>query len=88
MHILMMVVSGLALLGAFSLAAVMLKHSIADGARVFIGPWLAVSVINMLVGVYWANYSFSVEIPVLAVVFGVPAAVAWYLARKFKAGPA
>ena len=57
----------------------------ADGARIFILPWLAASVINMVIGVYWASVPLSTEIPVLAVVFGVPAAIAWYLARWLRA---
>jgi hypothetical protein len=79
-----MVVAGLAALGIFVLAAVLLGRGVADGARVFIWPWLAVSVINMLAGVYWAKYTYSVELPVLVVVFGVPAAAAWYVARRFR----
>jgi hypothetical membrane protein len=85
MHTLMWVVSGLVVLGIFVLAAVLLGRRIADGARVFIWPWLAASVVNMLLGVYWANVPFSVELPVLAVVFGVPAVVAWYVANRFGA---
>jgi hypothetical protein len=84
MHTLMLVVGGLVALGIFVLAAVLLGRSVADGARVFIWPWLAASVVNMFIGVYWANIPFSVEIPVLAIVFGVPAVVAWWVARKFR----
>jgi hypothetical protein len=76
-----MVVGGLAALGVFILAAKLLGRSAADGARIFILPWLAASVINMLIGVYWASVALNTEIPVLAVVFGVPAAIAWYLSR-------
>ena len=81
MHTLRMVVGGLAALGVFILAAKLLGRSAADGARIFILPWLAASVINMLIGVYWASVALNTEIPVLAVVFGVPAAIAWYLSR-------
>jgi hypothetical protein len=83
MHTLMWVVGGLVALGIFVLAAVLLGRGMADGARVFIWPWLAASVVNLLLGVYWANVPLSVEIPVLVVVFGVPAAVAWYVMKKF-----
>ena len=84
MHTLMWVVSGLIALGIFVLAAVLLGRSIADGARVFLLPWLAASVVNMLLGLYWANVPFSTELPVLVVVFGVPAAVAWFVAKSFR----
>ncbi len=83
MHTLMLVVGGLVALGIFILAAVLLKQGIANGARIFIWPWLAVSLVNMLFGVYWANIPYSVEVPVLIVVFGVPAALAWLIARRF-----
>ena len=83
MHTLMLVVGGLVALGIFLLAAVLLGRHIADGARVFVWPWLAASVVNMLIGMYWANIPFSVELPVLIVVFGVPAAVAWLVAKRF-----
>jgi hypothetical protein len=83
MHTLMWLVGGLVVLGIFVLAAVMLGRRVADGARVFIWPWLAASVVNMLIGMYWASVPFSVELPVLVVVFGVPAAAAWYITKKF-----
>ena len=81
MHTLQMVLGGLAALGIFMLAAVLLGRKAADGARIFILPWLAASVINLVIGVYWASVPLSTEIPVLVAVFGVPAAAAWYLSR-------
>ena len=83
MHTLTMVVSGLVALGIFILAAVLLGRRAADGARVFIWPWLAAALANMFIGVYWAKYSLSAEVVVLVVVFGLPAAAAWYVARRF-----
>jgi hypothetical protein len=84
MHTLMMIVGGLVALGIFVLAAVLLGRTLADGARVFIFPWLVAALVNMGVGVYWANIPVSVELPVLLVVFGVPAGVAWLLARRYR----
>ena len=85
MHTLMMVAAGLVALGIFVLAAVLLGRGAADGARVFIWPWLAASLVNMLTGMYWANVPFRIELPVLVVVFGVPAAAAWFLAKRLRA---
>jgi hypothetical protein len=82
MHVVTMVAGGLLMLGIFALTAVLLRRPVADGARIFIWPWLAISVLNLLAGVYWANIPLSVEIPVLAVVFAVPAGVAWFLTRR------
>ena len=87
MHTLSLVVGGLVALGIFILAAVMLGRSVADGARVFIWPWLAVALINMFLGVYWKEFPYSAEIPILLVVFGVPAGAAWFVARRFGTGP-
>ncbi|HZT46936.1 MAG TPA: hypothetical protein VFA64_03105 [Hyphomicrobiaceae bacterium] len=84
MHVVTMIAGGLVALGVFILAAVLLGRTMADGARVFIWPWLAVSIVDMLVGVYWAGYPYSVEVPVLVLVFGVPAIAAWLLARRFR----
>ena len=82
MHTLMMIVGGFVALGIFILAAVLLGRTLADGARVFIFPWLVAALINMGVGVYWANIPVGVELPVLLVVFGVPAGAAWLLVRR------
>jgi hypothetical protein len=85
MHTVMMVVGGLVALGIFILAAVLLGRRIGDGARVFIWPWLAASLVNMAIGVYWARIPMSAEVPVLIVVFGIPAGAAWLVARRFRA---
>jgi hypothetical protein len=77
----MMVGGGLAALAIFSLASVLLGRSFADGARVFILPWLVAALINMGVGVYWAGVPVSIELLVLLIVFGVPAGVAWVIVR-------
>ncbi len=83
MHTLMMVSSGLVVLGIFILAAVLLGRGIAAGARVFIWPWLVAALVNMAIGVYWARIPASAEIAVLIVVFGIPAGAAWLVARRF-----
>jgi hypothetical protein len=82
MHTLILVVGGLIALGLFVLVATLFKRSAADGARYFIVPWLAASLYNVYLGVTRAGIPLSVEIPVLVVVFGVPAAAAWLIARR------
>jgi len=86
MHTLMMVGGGLVGLGVFVLVAVLLKRSAADGARYFIVPWLAASIYNLYLGMTRAGIPFSVELPILVVVFGVPAAAAWLVMRRGGAG--
>ena len=47
--------------------------------------WAGVSLINLWVGIRHAGYPLSAELPILVVVFAVPAlmaaAVIWFLAR-------
>lgn len=81
----MMIVGGLVALGIFMLAAVRLGRRAADGARVFILPWLVAALVNMAVGVYWVNIPASAELPILAIVFGIPAGAAWLVMRRAKA---
>ena len=59
-----------------------------DGAWIFIWLWLAVALVNLLVGVFAAGIPLLTEILVLLVVFGVPAVTAWYLSRRFGSGVA
>ena len=86
MHTLRMTVFGFIVLAIFLLGARMLNRGQdkkIDGAWIFIWVWLVAAVINMLVGVFAAGIPLIVEIPVLAVVFGLPAVVAWYLSRTY-----
>lgn len=86
MHTLRMTLIGFAVLALFVLGAWMLNRSQGkriDGAWIFIWVWLVAAVINLLVGVFAAGIPLIVEIPVLAVVFGLPALAAWYLSRNF-----
>lgn len=45
-------------------------------ARIFLPLWLLVAVVNLWIGVAHAGYSVAEEMPILLVLFGVPAAVA------------
>jgi hypothetical protein len=49
----------------------------------FIVLWFALAAINMWVGVAKAGYSVGDELPVLLLIFGVPAAVAILAKWKF-----
>jgi hypothetical protein len=86
-HTLRMTILGFVVLTIFFLGARLLNRSKGgkpvDGAWIFIWVWLVAAVINLLVGVFAAGIPLVVEIPVLAVVFGLPALVAWYLSRNY-----
>jgi hypothetical protein len=51
-------------------------------AQVFIGVWLLIALGNMLVGMFSAGIPFLTELAVLLVVFGVPAAAAWFVGMR------
>jgi hypothetical protein len=49
----------------------------------FLVVWLAIAAANMWVGVAKAGYSVSVELPIFALIFAVPAAAAVLVRWKF-----
>lgn len=88
MHMLMVIAGGVVLLGVFLLFGKLWGSEaagIALAAKAFIPVWLLVSIANLWVGVSHAGYSVREELPILLVVFLVPAAVAalalWWIAR-------
>lgn len=88
MHVLLVIVAGLALLGVFTLLGWLWGASgagMALAAKAFVPAWLIVAATNMWVGVTHAGYSVREELPILLLVFALPAAVAaglvWWLAR-------
>lgn len=88
MHMLLVIAGGVILLGVFLLFGKLWGADVAGiaaGARLFIPVWLVVAITNMWVGVTKAGYTVAQELPILAVVFLVPAilaaALAWQLAK-------
>lgn len=88
MHMLLVIIGGAVLLGLFALFGKLWggdAAGIAVGAKLFIPAWCAVALVNMWVGVTKAGYTVAQELPILLVVFAVPAALAallaWQLAR-------
>jgi hypothetical protein len=85
MHTVMVITGGFLLLGVFLIAArTMASNSATTGkaAGLFIPVWLVASIVNMMVGVLRAGYSVAAEAPILLVVFGAPAAVAWLIRKR------
>jgi hypothetical protein len=82
MHIAIVVIGGLAALAMFYFGAGMLGRSGAAGAALFIWVWLVAAILNGAVGVLRAGIPVVNEIGAFVVIFGIPAAVAWYLAYR------
>jgi len=83
-----MTVIGLALAVAFDVVLEMLrrrgKSRGADGARLFVWIWLAITIVDFWVGVE-EGHAVSLELGVHIIIFVVPAAAAWYLSRHRRA---
>ncbi|SEI66964.1 hypothetical protein [Achromobacter sp. NFACC18-2] len=79
MHVAMVIGGGVVLLGVFLLFGKLWGSdapALALAAKAFIPVWLVVALINMWVGVTHAGYSVREELPILVIVFLVPAALA------------
>lgn len=83
MHIAIVTFGGLVALAMFYLGARMFGWAPATGAIVFIWAWLAASILNGAVGVLKAGIPVINEAGAFVIIFGIPAAVAWYLAYRF-----
>ena len=88
MHMALVILAGAALLGVFVLFGWLWGASLAAmslAAKIFLPVWLLVALANMWVGVHHAGYTVREELPILFVVFLVPAVIAavaaWRLAR-------
>ncbi|WP_186418626.1 hypothetical protein [Bosea sp. CS1GBMeth4] len=87
MHTVKVIAAGFALLGVLLLIAPRLdtsgRHPIVLAMKLFIPLWFAVSVINLIVGITRAGYGFLEEVPILLLVFGLPALVASLIWWRF-----
>ncbi|HEV2571903.1 hypothetical protein [Methylocella sp. CPCC 101449] len=88
MHMAMVIGGGIVLLGLFLLFGKLWGETLPNmawAAKLFVPVWLVVALVNMWVGVTKAGYSVRDELPILVIVFAIPAAIAaaaiWRLAR-------
>lgn len=89
MHTILVVAAGLLLLGVFLLFGKLWGNdaaALACAARLFLPAWLLLAIANLWVGVHHAGYSLREELPILLVIFAIPAALAalaiWFFARN------
>ena len=79
MHMLMVIGGGIVLMAVFLLFGKLWGNDAAGmalAAKVFIPVWLLVAITNLWVGVSHAAYTMRDELPILLIVFMVPAALA------------
>lgn len=85
MHMAMVIGGGLAQLGIFLLFGKLWSGNaagLAPAAKLFIPVWAVIALVNMWVGVTKAGYTVRAELPILFVVFAIPAVVALFLASR------
>ncbi|WP_332682843.1 hypothetical protein [Bosea sp. (in: a-proteobacteria)] len=90
MHTVKVIAVGFALLGILLLVAPRLntggRHPIVFAMKLFIPLWFIASVVNLIIGISRAGYSFLQEAPILLLVFGLPALAAaliwWRFGRR------
>jgi hypothetical protein len=78
MHTIKILVAGFLILSALLLLAnawTTTRPVTGLAVSIFLGVWAIISVLNLWIGVYRAGYSMSEELPIMAVVFLVPALV-------------
>lgn len=90
MHTLRMIGAGLGLLALFVVVAGYIAGArgpgLAKAALWFVPVWLAASLLNLWIGVSQAGYTVAQELPILLVVFGVPAVVALLVRARLARG--
>ncbi len=88
MHMMLVILGGIALFGVFCLFGWLWGEdsaSVAVAAKAFIPLWLAMALVNLWVGVTKAGYTVMLELPIFVIVVTIPAAIAaiavWQIAR-------
>jgi uncharacterized membrane protein YwaF len=85
MHTIMVTVGGFALLGVFLLLMrfwTAERGIFAVAGKAFIPVWLTIAIVNLWIGVRYAGYTVLQELPVFAITFGLPAALAVLIIKR------
>ncbi|WP_127598613.1 hypothetical protein [Nitratireductor alexandrii] len=82
MHTLLMILGGIALMAAVYGIAFWRGLPLRQALPVYAVLWAVAAAINLWVGVAHAGYSVAEELPIFAIIFGVPCLLAWFLARR------
>ena len=88
MHMLMVTAGGVVLLGLFLLLGRSWgpdRAILGVAAKAFIPVWLTIALVNLWIGVRYAGYTVLQELPILVVIFGIPAAAAIAVIRRYGA---
>jgi hypothetical protein len=86
MHMLLVIIGGTVLLGVFCLFGRLWgadMTALVPAAKAFIPVWFIVAAVNMTIGVTRAGYTVMDELPILVLVFAVPAVIAAIVIWQF-----
>ena len=84
MHTVYVIVGGILLMVICVMVQRMSGVSKRNSALTFIPLWAVGSLVNMWVGVNKSGYTVAQELPILLIVFAVPAALAGLIAWKWR----
>ena len=88
MHILTLVLIGLAVLAFFIVTGVLINRRRpgypVDTTRLFIWVWLPAALVNSMVGYLQVGIPLANEIGAFGLIFGIPAGFALYLSRRMR----
>lgn len=83
MHTFLVILGGFVLLALTVFGARTTDRTFSAALPLYLVVWFVFAALNMGVGIYHAGYSFMAELPIFILVFGLPAATAVLVARKF-----
>ena len=83
MHTIVVISGGLVLLAVMVLIARVSDAQLSRWVLAFIPIWFVAAGINMYIGVSQAGYTVAQEAPIFLLVFGLPAAIAIALWRRW-----
>jgi hypothetical protein len=86
MHTIKIIIAGLLIWSVINILSHLWVEKVATGSGLvlFLALWLIISVVHLWIGVFHAGYSLAEELPILVVVFSVPAVIGlgcWFLSR-------
>lgn len=59
------------------------RHArVMNGPRAFVFLWLGISIAHLYIGVVREGYPLLMELGIHAIIFGIPALLAWYISRR------
>ena len=84
MHTVTVIAGGILLLALFLLVRRLFGWPAKTVAMAFGAVWFVCAALNMYIGITQAGYTFWQELPIFAVIFGVPAGLAILSTRRFR----